>query len=282
MSYSDSGVDQFLEAWVREYMSSFPSLFNLLVSCYGDRWRDVARFRVFSRLNDLVPVIDVAYDNISKAIFSAYDKFRSFWGFDVGVLFVIYVGIGCGAGWATDYWDGHSILLGLENIAELNWHDVESLEGLILHELSHVVNAYLRGISCRELEELESNPLFLLYSEGFATRCEHLTLGYELWRMAPDDSWIEWCRSNLGLLARKYLKYVDEGRLVNDFYGSWLSVNGRSQTGYFLGHEFIRYLERNMDIRDIAVMDFKSVIDQARRFLAEISQSSGSKVYDVC
>jgi len=29
MNYSDSGVDQLLEAWAREYMSSFPNFFNL-------------------------------------------------------------------------------------------------------------------------------------------------------------------------------------------------------------------------------------------------------------
>lgn len=37
---------------------------------------------------------------------------------DFGVLFVVYVGIGCGAGWATVYSGKPAVLLGLENIAE--------------------------------------------------------------------------------------------------------------------------------------------------------------------
>lgn len=39
-------------------------------------------------------------------------------GLDFSITLVIYVGIGCGAGWATTYNRQPAILLGLENIAE--------------------------------------------------------------------------------------------------------------------------------------------------------------------
>jgi len=63
----------------------------------------------------------------------------------------------------------------------------------------------------------------------------------EVWRMASDREWVEWCRSNIGLLAREYLRRVEEGKPVNGFFGSWLEFAGRSQVGRFLGHEFVRF-----------------------------------------
>ncbi len=277
--YGGCGVDVFLEKWIEEYMSLFPELFRLVKGCYGDGWREVARSRVFPRLDGLISSIESAYSNLFSVIPEAYGRSMEFWSVDVEVVFVVYVGVGCGAGWATDYCDRYAVLLGLENIAELGWCGVDDLMGLVLHELSHVVHAYLRGISCKKLEELEGDPLFLLYSEGFATRCEHLILGRESWRIASDGSWIRWCRGNIGFLAREYLRRVDEGRPVNDFYGSWLNIEGRSQTGYFLGHEFIRYLEKGRSIREIAVMDFDEVVTYARRFLLEVAfKNMGRKI----
>lgn len=40
---------------------------------------------------------------------------------------------------------------------------------------------------------------------------------------------------------------------VKEFFGSWFNIQGKSQTGYFLGHEFIRALEDTYSLREIAL-----------------------------
>jgi hypothetical protein len=40
---------------------------------------------------------------------------------DCDLVALLYVGIGCGAGWVTTCASRHAILLGLENIAEEGW-----------------------------------------------------------------------------------------------------------------------------------------------------------------
>jgi hypothetical protein len=38
------------------------------------------------------------------------------------------------------------------------------------------------------------------------------------------------------------------------FFGSWYEIEGRSQSGYFLGSEVIKRLEVRMDLKEIAVL----------------------------
>jgi len=268
--------DTLLDLWENEYMSRYPELFRLQVKNYENLkvdWRNVAKERVFSRLPNLLRLLEKAWCNLHDVIPSAYEKFRNFWRCDLRIIFVIYVGIGCGAGWATTYSGHYAVLLGLESIAELRWISKRDLEGLVLHELSHIAHMALRGISPKEFEELEEDPLFLLYSEGFATRCEHLILDEEIWRIAPDESWLKWCRENLSFLASEYLERVEHGKPVNEFFGSWLSIRGKSQTGYYLGHEFIRSLENQMSVEEIATMSLKHIRDSVKEFLKSITSA---------
>jgi len=269
-------LDILLDLWENEYMSKYPELFKLQVKNYEDLgvdWRRIAEERVFPKLLNSLQLIEESWRNLHNVIPKAYREFKNFWNRNFDVIFVIYVGIGCGAGWATEYNEHYAVLLGLENIAELRWISEESLEGLLLHELSHIAHMVLRDLSPKEFEELEEDPLFLLYSEGFATRCEHLILGEEKWRIAPGEDWLKWCKENLSFLASEYLRRVEHNEPVNDFFGSWLNVKGKSQTGYYLGHELIKSLEKQMDITKVATMDLECIKDNAKRILRKLSSS---------
>jgi len=113
---------------------------------------------------------------------------------------------------------GHyAVLLGLENVVELGWISARSLKGLLLHELSHIAHMALRKIDPEDYERLTKDLLFLPYSGGFTTRCGHLILSGEEWRIAPSEKWLKWCRDNMYFLAHEYLKRVGEGKDVNNF-----------------------------------------------------------------
>jgi hypothetical protein len=113
----------------------------------------------------------------------------------------------------------------------------------------------------RVFEQACEDPIFRLYSEGFAQRCEHLILRRETWHMAQNTDWVGWCRRHEAWLAGEFLKRLSRKDSVRDFFGSWFAIRGKSQTGYFLGHNFVQRLEEAQDLRKVALLD----IDKVRR-----------------
>jgi hypothetical protein len=69
-----------------------------------------------------------------------------------------------------------------------------------------------------------------------------------------DGDWLDWCEEHKGWLAAEFLRAVDGGESVRPFFGSWLDIGGRKQCGYFLGHELIRQLEVDMNLKEIALL----------------------------
>jgi hypothetical protein len=124
-----------------------------------------------------------ARDNVLGICGQIYAGASKKLGLDFDIVFVIYVGIGCGAGWAATYDGQPAVLLGLENVAEEKWHAKSKLKGLTSHEVGHLVHMKWRT-EWETFEKNEEDPMFRLYSEGFAGKCEHLILGKGTWHMA--------------------------------------------------------------------------------------------------
>jgi hypothetical protein len=189
--------------------------------------------------------------NLLKLCPEVCSKAEQSLGLDTNAYLVIYVGIGCGAGWVTTFRDRYSILFGLENIAECGWSDPEALTGLISHELGHVLHYNLR---LQNGKKLGSDAWWQLYTEGFAQECE-ARLTASAHQETEDSDWLEWCRQNKRWLAVEFIKAVNKGVPVNAFFGSWFEIDGHSETGYFLGHEVIKALAETMSFREIALLD---------------------------
>jgi hypothetical protein len=267
-------VDKQIEMWQSSYMSKYPELFDKQVRNYAEAdmdWQDIAR-QVFPHLPERVPLMQKARNNILALGTSVCNEASKKLGLRFDLALVIYVGIGCGAGWSTKYDRRPAVLLGLENIAEEGWHTKKKLKGLLCHEIGHLVHMEWRD-EWETFERSEEDPLFRLYSEGFAQRCEHLILEKETWHMAPDEEWLSWCQHNKGWLANEFLQRLERGVTVNDFFGSWFDIKGKSQTGYFLGQSFITYLEKTHGLRVIALFDTKKVRKLALQYLKSIKNA---------
>ena len=268
-------LTQQIELWQTSYMIRYPELLEKQVQDYknyGLDWREIAKDKVFPKMPDYLQLMQEARENLLKVCGAVYERASQVLGLDFDVTFVIYVGIGCGAGWATQYNNGPACLFGLEKIAELKWYRKESLRGLTAHELGHLVHMGWRN-EWDSFTRNQRNPLFLLYSEGFAERCEHLILEVKTWREAPDKNWLLWSRQHKAWIAGEYLRRVYNGLPVNDFFGDWLNVQGKSQIGYFLGYEFVRWLEKEHSIREIATLSFENVKEQALSYLRSIASA---------
>jgi len=262
LEYWQSAEAESIEAqtnrWEAEYMAPHPELCDKQLQDYADQqvdWRDIAREKIFPFINARLETMRRAHDNILSEFSLTLNQAHEKLGFDEDVCCVVYVGIGCGAGWATRYEDKPAVLFGLENIAECGWDNANAIRGLTAHELGHLIHAVWRKSAGKTNGD---GAWWQLYEEGFAQRCEHLILGVETWHESGgvNDDWSAWCKDNIAYLASEFLSYVSEDKDIRPFFGSWYSIQGHSQCGYFLGHEVIKRMElAGMNIRDIGTLE---------------------------
>lgn len=269
-------LDEQIAAWASDYMAAWPGLLGAQVSCYaqdGLDWRQVARAWVFPHLAERLSAMVTAYRNLPAVCAPVHAQFEEALGLALDVTCVIYVGIGCGAGWATTYEGQPAVLCGLENVAECGWTEPEALRGLVAHEFGHLAHQHWRVQA--GLPPV-SGSLWDLYEEGLAQRCEHVILGHNSWHEmtgAYGAEWLPWCREHCGWLAAEFLRRVEAGEDTRPFFGSWLDVQGVKQTGYFLGHELVCALEAEHSLQEIACFDEAQIEKQARSWLVEIACS---------
>ena len=79
----------------------------------NEDWRKIARERVVPFLGPRLPAMEAAHKLLPAICSDVYVRAQEVLGFDSDVVFVIYVGIGCGAGWVTTYQNAPAVLFGL-------------------------------------------------------------------------------------------------------------------------------------------------------------------------
>jgi len=250
-------LDEQIESWAAGYMSQWPELLAKQIEDYtGQRldWRQIAREKVFPHLAERLSVMQEAHRNLLKVCVPVYSRAQQALGFDCDAVFVVYVGIGCGAGWVTSFGGSPAILFGLENIAECGWSAPVTLNGLVAHEIGHLAHYHWRA---QYGKSIGTGPWWQLYEEGFAQYCESLIMGTEVVHQATqgDGEWLAWCQGHKGWLAAEFLKAVDAGQPVTSFFGSWFEICGQSETGYFLGQAAIKELGKQLSLKEIALLE---------------------------
>ena len=256
----DLPVGEKIKKWRSDYMGIYPELLDKQIEDYEDHsvsWQEVARNRIFPSLGDRVRTMDLARKSLVEVSRRTYRRAQTFFETQVESIAVIYVGIGCGAGWATQYRDKPALLFGLENIAECGWEDEKATEGLVAHESSHLLHD---GIRTAAGQSTGSGPFWRLYREGLAKWGEFNILKRESWyeaRGLNEKGWLEWCRENVGWLAREFLDAVERKESVARFFGSWYDLKGWKQTGYYLGFRAVELLveRREMTERQLVMME---------------------------
>ncbi|MFC1997612.1 hypothetical protein ACFLXI_08420 [Chloroflexota bacterium] len=266
----DLPIDEQIESWNNVYLKPWPGLVELQIEDYtsqGLSWKKIAREKVFPYLSGRFSAIHVAHQNLIKVCEPVFRKSQQLFTLECEVIIVIYVGIGCGAGWVTSYQDSPAILFGLENVAKCGWSNRDAISGLVAHEFGHLIHEQLRR---RNQKTNGSGPWWQLYSEGFAQYCERMILRSDSWHqaMGEDEGWLRWCQANKGWLASEFLNTVDTGQPTTPFFGSWFDIKGKSQTGYFLGNEVISKLVKGVRLEDIALIG--DVENTLRPILEEI------------
>lgn len=165
-------------------------------------------------------------------------------GVPVDAVLVLYLGLCSGAGWATELDGRPAVLLGLEKIVELDWCDDRSMAALIDHELGH-----LWHFQQRTAAEFASPALWQLYIEGMAMLAEQRLQGDENYFHQNKNGWLAYCDANRAALFAEYLRRVQAGESVQDFFGDWCSYQGYSDVGYYLGARLMQRLARTLPLQ---------------------------------
>jgi hypothetical protein len=261
-----------IERWEGDYLSPWPELLVLQIEDYREQeidWRAIAQEKVFPHLAERLSAMQVAHENLLALGGSVYERALKRLGVSIPAIFVIHVGIGCGAGWVTKFQGTRAILFGLENIAESGWHAPEAITGLIAHELGHLVHDDWRE---RHGQVNGLGPWWQLYEEGFAQYCESLLLESPAWHQAQGDAdWLRWCQDHRAWLAGEFIRRVDQGEAVMPFFGSWFDLRGRQETGYYLGFEAIVHLAAKLTLEEIALLEDPAGV--MRPILEELADS---------
>lgn len=258
--------------WQTAYMKKYPELLTKQIKVYkeaGIDWQEISR-KLFPLIPRRLSFMRKARDNILAVSNLICSKALERLELNFIITIVIYVGIGCGAGWAATYNRQPAVLLGLENIAEEKWHTRNKIKALISHEIGHLVHMKWRN-EWATFEKAEQDPLFRLYSEGFAQRCKHTIFEKETWHMAQDKQWLSWCRQHKSWLAKEFLNRLEKQASVDDFFGSWFNIKGKKQTGHFLGHELIREAQKTQSLKQIALLTSKKVRKLSLLYLKSIA-----------
>jgi len=266
-----SSLDEQINGWLESYMNHYPELLQKQLDDYaglGEDWRVTASERIIPALPERLSAMQMAHANLLSVCNDVYDRAQKAVSFNNDLVCVIYVGLGCGAGWANEYDGKPAILFGLENIAEEGWQGRDTLTGLAAHELGHLVHFEWRKQASIANED---DHWWQLYTEGFAQRCESVILGKPSWHMQadPEMGWREWCEKNIRWLVAEFLRRGDQGEDMRPFFGSWFDLRGQKQTGYFLGHEIIKKMQERMSLQEIALLT--DVESHLRSLLEQIS-----------
>jgi hypothetical protein len=265
-----------VDRWRSEYMSAWPELLRKQTEEYrrrGVNWKRIARARIFPQLPARLDRMRRLHADLVRELPRAWSRTRAALKVHFPIRFVIYVGLGCGMGWATRLGEVPAVLFGLENAVEMtsgSWRGWP--RSVVPHEVAHLVHDEWRRRAGRSLLDEGRGPYWHLYEEGFATECERRIATARAFRLRTGKKdWIGWCERNRGKLARRFLRDVEARRSVRRFFGSWYDIQGHVECGYYLGAEAVRELLRTQSLLEVARLDATAVREAMKIHLARMA-----------
>jgi hypothetical protein len=264
-----------IDRWEHEYMAPWPELVEKLRRNYSEMgvdWKRIARTRIFPRLPERLPRIRRLRRNLLGTLPDSWARTCRVLKVDFPVRFVIYVGIGVGAGWATRYGGRPACLFGLENAAELASGEDESMPETVSHEVAHLVHEEWRRRKGLRGIDTPRGPYWQLYEEGFATECERRIEDPRSFRLRCGRAdWLPWCTRHRAWLAAKFLRDVRARRPLRPFFGSWNNIRGHIDCGYYLGQQMIQDWTETASLEEVAVLPEAVVRRKARSTLRKLA-----------
>lgn len=195
------------------------------------------------------------------------DRIISRFGKCPDVDIVLYFGLCCAAGWVTEIEGRTSILLGMEKILELGWHEQKAMDALILHELGHAYQAQF-GTLERETGNHREQFLWQLFTEGLAMYFEQRLCGDMEYFHQDADGWKAWCDEHLRQIIYDFDAGLDTMSFENQcWFGDWVKYQGRGDVGYYLGCRFVQFAAKIHSFDELINLDIPAVLRLWKSFI---------------
>lgn len=227
---------------------------------------------------DFLPIINNVYNNKNiKTLNDSFvevttninEKINKVFNKQINTDIVLYLGLCNGAGWVTKINDKTTVLLGIEKILELNWFDLNSIKGLIYHELGHVYHMQ-HGKFITDFTNNKYKFVYQLFVEGIAMYFTQLLVNDFNYFHQDRDGWKNWCDQNYYEIMKDFDKDLNNmDRFNQRYFGDWCSYKGRSDVGYYLGTKLIHFLIKKHSFNEI--INFNS--DQVFRLYKEFTKA---------
>ena len=180
---------------------------------------------------------------------------------------ILYLGLCNSAGRVVTINDRVVVLLGIEKIMELKWCDIDSMTGLIIHELGHVYHSQYGSLDL-QIDSLSDQFLWQLFTEGIAMFFEQEIVGDPEYFHQGAQEWKNWCRENIELIKHSFANDLETMTHENQkYFGDWVRFHGYGDTGYYLGTAFARYLLQYDDFDQIIQYGIHEVRKRFKSFL---------------
>lgn len=222
-------------------------------------------------LNDVFehPKLDILHESFSEVVNQLNQKVIDIFGKELDVDIVLYMGLCNGAGWVTNINGVDTVLLGAEKIIELDWCDVNSMYGLIYHELGHVYQKQY-GTLERNFSDSKSEFLWQLFTEGIAMYFEQVLVGDLNFYHQDTNGWKTWCDEHFLQIKTDFHNDLDTMTRQNQrYFGDWCRYHGKGDIGYYLGARFIQYLVKEHSFDELITYDLPGISGLFSEFMEQ-------------
>lgn len=260
------------DKWEKYVNSVYPNVASIFIA---DMKKCIATGEV-SWENNYLPVLNMvvhndelrnlAYESFCRATAGLDQKVNETFGKSLDVDIVIYLGLCNGAGWVKQYNGRTIVFLGIEKIMELNWCSIDDMYGLIYHELGHVYHKQY-GILERKFENDAQTFLWQLFKEGIAMYFEQKLVGDPDYYHEDKNGWKAWCDKHFEDIKRDFTCDLKTMTFATQrYFGDWVSYQGHSDVGYYLGCRFVHFVLSMYEFDDIISFDIDKVIELYEEF----------------
>lgn len=183
---------------------------------------------------------------------------------------VLYLGLCNAAGWVTSINGRDVILLGIEKILELNWHDEDSMRGLIYHELGHAYHKQY-GTFNQHSDHGGKRFVWQLFTEGIAMYFEQTLVQDFHYYHQNRDGWLTWCEEHLQQISADFSNDLPTMTPSDQrYFGDWVRYHGKGDTGYFLGAKFVQQLCKKHDFERLINLHIDDVYREYLSFTESV------------
>lgn len=242
-------ANDLLDKWL-DHIKKYPLLKTYCIEDYSDGWKEIALKRVFTYDESIFLRMKKVAILLHQIIEHIQSKAKAFFDCEeiADIDWIIYHGLGNGAGGYTRLGSKNVILFGLEKIVDLKWDNEKKLNDLVAHEYSHYIHEAMRGSSLESHQDFQTDMIYRMYVEGLATFGERIMYG----RHKSMSDWYIKCLEKESLLKLRFNRLLrDESNDLLHFFGDWYPVENLIEAGYFLGMRMIEKWLKTSSIKKI-------------------------------